>query len=101
MCPGYSFGRPPVFLFGTLCPKVKARRVSVGPQIEGTARHDFGTTCPEVAGFGEAPQQAFLLAPTEHKKVSVATLPCLPLVKHFIHILVYSKRKNYNTIDLG
>lgn len=58
--PGNGLCRPPVFLFGTLCHKVKAQRVSVGPQTEGAARHDFGTTCPEAAGFGEAPQQAFL-----------------------------------------
>lgn len=58
--PGNGLCRPPVFLFGTLCYKVKAQRISVGPQTEGAARHDFGTTCPEVAGFGEAPQQAFL-----------------------------------------
>ena len=51
---------PRFFLFGTLCHKVKAQRVSVGPQTEGAARHNFGTTCPEVAGFGEALQQAFL-----------------------------------------
>lgn len=51
---------PRHFCFGTFCPKVKARSISTGPQTEGAARHDFGTTCPEVAGFWEAPQQAFL-----------------------------------------
>ena len=81
--PGNGLCRPPVFLFGTLCHKVKAQRISVGPQTEGAARHDFGTTCPEVAGFGEAPQQAFLRPPRGAKIASVYTLallaiPCVP-----------------------
>ena len=60
ICRGTVFAVPRHFYFGTFCPKVKERSVSTGPQTEGAARHDFGTTCPEVAGFGEAPQQAFL-----------------------------------------
>lgn len=75
--PGNGLCRPPVFLFGTLCHKVKAQRVSVGPQTEGAARHDFGTTCLEVAGFGEAPQQAFLRPLRGAKIASVATLALL------------------------
>ena len=57
---GDGLGRPPgLFPFGTFCPKVKARRVSVGPQKEGATRHDFWAICPEAAGFGRLLNKRF------------------------------------------
>lgn len=53
---------PIFFLFGTICPKVKA----LGPQIMRCA-----------PGFGDAPQQAFFVAPRAAKIASVATLALL------------------------
>ena len=41
-----------------------------------TQTTDFGTTCPK-AGFGEAPQQAFLRPSQAAKIASVATLALL------------------------
>ena len=61
ICRGTVLAVPRRFCFGTFCPKVKARRVSTGPQP---------------TGFGEAPQQAFL--PHDGAKISsVFTLELL------------------------
>lgn len=62
ICRGTVLAVPRRFCFGTFCPKVKARRVSTGPQP---------------TGFGEAPQQAFLQAPRGAKIASVYTLALL------------------------
>ena len=53
ICRGTVLAVPRRFCFGTFCLKVKARRVSTGPQP---------------TGFGEAPQQAFL--PHDGAKIS-------------------------------
>ena len=41
-----------------------------------TQTTDFGTECPEVAGFGEAPQQAFL-HPLGGTKIAGVSTPAL------------------------
>jgi len=41
---------------------------------------DFGTSCPEVAGFGEAPQQAFLRVYRHGKLAKIASVATLALL---------------------
>ena len=77
ICRGTVLAVPRRFCFGTFCPKVKARRVSTGPQP---------------TGFGEAPQQAFCRTTAQKYRVCSHSnclpktqvwlhLPCLPLVR--------------------
>lgn len=108
ICRGTVLAVPRRFCFGTFCPKVKARRVSTGPQP---------------TGFGEAPQQAFLQAPRGAKIASVYTLallavPCNPengtkkrsprfhtspvsLASLIARIIVSTSRKSFSSIELS
>ena len=96
ICRGTVLAVPRRFCFGTFCPKVKARRVSTGPQP---------------TGFGEAPQQAFL--PHDGAKISsvftlellaknasVATLALLAVSEIPVCSLACWMERNYNICNL-
>ena len=70
--PGFAF-----HALGHFVPKVRSVALASGSRQEDAARQHFGTTCPEVAGFGEAPQQGFLRSRRNAKTASVATLALL------------------------